>query len=206
MSELKEMFGNIGNEVVEYHGLCHASSFWPKESPVIHEKNSVWYWIEKNHQYNCQLWDEEDMARRVDVDDSDIALNKRNIDQFNQKRNDAIESIDEKILDRLTSVKVVKDAWFNSETAGSIIDRLSIISLKILHMGIQADRLDIDTSQKEEAQSKKERLIIQRNDLSFCLNQLLQDASNGKAFYRIYRQFKMYNDPKMNPYLSGLIK
>jgi len=204
---MSKLFNDIDkNKVFEYHNHCHHSSSWPEKSSISHEENSIWHWIEKNHQYNCQLWDEEDMARRIDVDDSDIALNKRNIDQFNQKRNDAIESIDEKILDRLTSVKVVKDAWFNSETAGSIIDRLSIISLKILHMGIQADRLDIDTSQKEEAQSKKERLIIQRNDLSFCLNQLLQDASNGKAFYRIYRQFKMYNDPKMNPYLSGLIK
>ena len=73
-------------------------------------------------------------------------------------------------------------------------------------MGIQADRFDIDAPQKKEAQLKKKRLIIQRNDLSFCLNQLLQEALNGKAFYRIYRQFKMYNDPKMNPYLSGLIK
>jgi hypothetical protein len=152
------------------------------------------------------LWDEEDKARRTDVGDIDIALNKRNIDQFNQKRNDAIESIDEKILDRLTNVKIIEGAWFNSETAGSIIDRLSIVSLKILHMGIQADRSDIDKIQKGEAKSKKERLIIQRDDLLFCLNQLLKGASRGRSFYRIYRQFKMYNDPNMNPYLSGLIK
>ena len=206
MSDLKGIFNSISSKVVEYHDLCHASSSWPEKSPITHEENGMWYWIEKNHQYNCQLWDEEDMARRIDVEDSDIALNKRNIDQFNQKRNDAIESIDEKILDFLVNIKVVDSAWFSSETAGSIIDRLSIVSLKILHMGIQADRVDIDATQKGEAKSKKKRLIVQRNDLSFCLNQLFQSASNGKAFYRIYRQFKMYNDPKMNPYLSGLIK
>jgi hypothetical protein len=73
-------------------------------------------------------------------------------------------------------------------------------------MGIQADRSDIVTDQKKEAQSKKERLIIQRDDLLFSLNQLLKGASKGRSFYRIYRQFKMYNDPRMNPYLSGLIK
>jgi hypothetical protein len=73
-------------------------------------------------------------------------------------------------------------------------------------MGIQAERVDIDIDQKEEAKSKKERLIIQRDDLLFCLNQLLKGASRGRSFYRIYRQFKMYNDPNMNPYLSGLIK
>jgi len=201
------LFSNIdNNKISEYHDLCHSSSVWPKESPVLHEEDSIWIWIERNHKYNCQLWDEEDKARRINVGDNDIALNKRNIDQFNQKRNDAIESIDEKILDQLTNVKVVEGAWFNSETAGSIIDRLSIVSLKILHMGIQAERFDIDIDQKEGAKSKKERLIIQRDDLLFCLNQLLKGASRGRSFYRIYRQFKMYNDPNMNPYLSGLIK
>ncbi len=204
---MEDLFNDISkNKITEYHDFCHQSSSWPEKSPISYEENGIWHWIEKNHQYNCQLWDEEDKARRTNVGDSDIALNKRNIDQFNQKRNDAIESIDEKILERLSNVKVVEGAWFNSETAGSIVDRLSIVSLKILHMGIQADRSDIDTVQQEEAQSKKERLITQRDDLLFCLNQLLEGSSKGRSFYRIYRQFKMYNDPRMNPYLSGLIK
>jgi hypothetical protein len=204
---MKKLFNDIDkNKISEYHNHCHESSCWPEKDPISHEKNSIWYWIGKNHQYNCQLWDEEDKARRVDVDDSDIALNKRNIDGFNQNRNDAIEKIDENILDRLADVRVSEGAWFNSETAGSIIDRLSIVSLKILHMGIQADRSDIDASQKIEAKNKRDRLIVQRDDLLFCLNQLIENSSTGGSFYRIYRQFKMYNDPKMNPYLSGLKK
>jgi len=204
---MEDIFNDINkNKIPEYHDHCHKSSSWPEKSPISHELNSIWYWIEENHQYNCQLWDEEDKARRSNVDDSQIAINKRNIDRFNQKRNDAIESIDEKILDRLSNVKVQRGAWFNSETVGSIIDRLSIVSLKILHMGIQADRSDIDIAQKEEAQSKKELLITQRDDLLFCLNKIFKGASKGRIFYRIYRQFKMYNDPKLNPYLSGLMK
>jgi len=204
---VKDLFVDINNRrISDYHDLCHKSNLWPNKSPVSHEKNSIWFWIEKNHQYNCQLWDEEDKARRVDVSDSDIALNKRNIDGYNQKRNDAIEKIDENILDRVKDIKVSESAWFNSETAGSIIDRLSIVSLKILHMGIQANRNDIDVVQKEEAKNKKDRLITQRDDLLFCLNQLLDGCSQGQGFYRIYRQFKMYNDPRMNPYLSGLMK
>ncbi len=123
-----------------------------------------------------QLWDEEDKARRTDVDDSDIALNKRNIDQFNQKRNDTIESIDESVLGRLKGVQILENAWFNSETVGSIVDRLSIVSLKILHMGIQADRLDIETGKRAEAKDKKDRLVAQRNDLSQCVNQILDKA------------------------------
>jgi len=204
---MEDIFNDINkNKISEYHNSCHNSDAWPNQSPISHEENSIWFWIERNHQYNCKLWDEEDKARRSDVNDSHIAINKRNIDRFNQKRNDAIESIDEKILSRLSNVKVQQGAWLNSETVGSIIDRLSIVSLKILHMGIQADRSDIKKVQKKEAQIKKDRLISQRNDLLFCLNQILESASKGRAFYRIYRQFKMYNDPKTNPYLSGLIK
>ena len=41
---MKNLFNNIGdNKIVEYHDLCHSSSLWPKESPIIHEKNSIWY-------------------------------------------------------------------------------------------------------------------------------------------------------------------
>ncbi len=204
---MKKLFNDIDqNRISDYHNRCHKHLNWPQSSPITHEKNNVWYWINKNHRYNCQLWDEEDKARRINVNDSNIAENKRNIDQFNQKRNDAIEKIDEQILERLINIKVSENAWFNSETAGSIIDRLSIVSLKILHMGIQADRVDIDSAQKIEANDKKSRLIVQRDDLLFCFNQLLDNSSSGTAFYRIYRQFKMYNDPKLNPYLSGLKK
>jgi hypothetical protein len=204
---MKNLFHDINkNKISVYHDCCHQSSSWPENSSISHKKNSIWFWVEKNHQYNCQLWDEEDKARRTDVDDSDIALNKRNIDKFNQQRNDTIENIDERILDQLSNVKVVDGAWFNSETVGSIIDRLSIVSLKILHMGIQTDRSDIGADKRTEAKEKKDRLVIQRNDLLFCLNQILDNIQKGGAYYKIYRQFKMYNDPSMNPYLSGLIK
>ena len=204
---MQHIFEDIDkNKILDYHDYHHNNSSKLEKNIMSHKENSIWYWIEINHQCNCQLWDEEDKARRVDVDDTDIAKNKRNIDRFNQKRNDAIESIDEKILERLSNVKVQEKAWFNSETIGSVIDRLSIVSLKILHMGIQADRPDISKREKEASQLKKERLITQRDDLLFCLNQIFKGASKGRTFYRIYRQFKMYNDPRLNPYLSGLIK
>jgi len=203
---MKFKFSDIDkNQIIEYHNLCYEHLSWPSNGPNQYDVKDIWYWIERNHSYNCRLWDEEDKARRIDVNDIDIAKNKRTIDLFNQKRNDAIERIDEKILDRLSNIQLEEGAWFNSETAGSIIDRLSIVSLKVLHMGIQADRLDIDIENKEQSKRKKNQLNMQREDLSSCLNHLLKTAEKGKSFYKIYRQFKMYNDPKMNPYLSGLI-
>ena len=73
-------------------------------------------------------------------DDSEIAANKRAIDGYNQKRNDAIERIDETLLAQLTAATVKPGARLNSETAGSMVDRHSILSLKIHHMRLQTLR------------------------------------------------------------------
>lgn len=190
--------------VSDFHIECLANDNWPDNNLENFEIDNYWFWIQENHKYNCSLWDEEDLARRVDVSDSEIAENKRNIDGFNQKRNDAIEKIDEAILKNLVDIKVAESAWLNSETCGSIIDRLSIISLKILHMGIQSERVDISEKLIAEAKEKKERLIVQKADLMLSLDRIFKGLVEGQIYYRVYRQFKMYNDANMNPYLSGL--
>jgi nucleoside-diphosphate-sugar epimerase len=51
---------------------------------------------------------------------------RRAIDSDNQKRNDSIERIDEGLLEFLENVKRKPGARLNSETAGAMIDRLSI--------------------------------------------------------------------------------
>lgn len=163
--------------------------------------SGLWHWIEENHRYNTLLWNEEDKARRTDVADAAIAENKRRIDRFNQKRNDATEAIDEALLAELERCPRRPDARLNSETAGAMIDRLSILSLKIYHMREQTLREDADAQHRRKCEAKLERLTEQREDLSFCLDALLDDARNGRAYFKVYRQFKMYNDPTLNPYL-----
>ena len=163
----------------------------------------AWTWIEANHRYNRLLWDEEDLARRRDVAPDAIAANKRAIDGFNQGRNDAIEKIDEMLLARLNGVAPAPDAWHNSETAGSMVDRLSILALKIFHMRAQTARSDASEEHRAVCGDKLARLLLQRSDLARCLDTLLERARDGRAYWRVYRQFKMYNDPALNPYLYG---
>lgn len=166
-------------------------------------REGLWAAIVDNHRHNSALWDEEDLARRKHVPDAAIAANKRAIDAYNQQRNDAIERMDEAILQFFASVRLREGARLNSETAGSMIDRLSILSLKIRAMRRQTERSDVDQAHVESCRARLERLVEQRRDLAGCLDRLLEEFSRGESHYRIYRQFKMYNDPSLNPALYG---
>ena len=135
--------------------------------------------------------------------DSEIAGNKRAIDGFNQRRNDAIERIHDLMIQWLANVQPQAGAWLKSETAGSIIDRLFIVSLKILHRRLQTQRDDVTSSHIDTCQQKLERLIKQRSNLQSSLDAMLNAAARGDVLFKIYRQFKMYNDPTLNPYLYG---
>ena len=165
--------------------------------------SELWRAIEDNHRNNCLLWDEEDLARRRNVPDSEIAGNKRAIDGYNQKRNDAIERVDEQLLNLLSEKMKSATARLNSETPGAMIDRLSILSLKIRGMRLQTQRADVDRSHVEECTQKLNRLNEQRTDLAACLDRLLEECARGESRFKIYRQFKMYNDPKLNPAVYG---
>ena len=170
-------------------------------SGTAHFQSGIWSDVEKNHRFNARLWDEEDLARRRAVPDAEVAANKRAIDAFNQGRNDAIERIDEAILERLLGV-MKSAARLHSETAGMMIDRLSILALKIRAMRAQALRGDADDRHRFACRTRLERLEEQRNDLAQCLDALLADCVAGRARFKAYRQFKMYNDPALNPHLK----
>jgi len=190
------------SEVVAFHDSCLAAPGWARGGAQKFAAG-VWNAIEDNHRCNCLLWDEEDLARRKSAPDAEIANNKRAIDGFNQKRNDAIERIDEQLLAVLDAVTRMPRARLNSETAGAMTDRLSILSLKCHHMRLQTLRADVTDAHVQECTANLARLTEQREDLAGCLGRLLSEASRGDAYFKVYRQFKMYNDPRLNPALYG---
>lgn len=159
--------------------------------------------MQEDHWHNCRLWEQEDLARRRHAPDAEIAANKRAIDVHNQKRNDAIERIDEELLTGLREARRKPSARLSSESAGSMIDRLSILSLKIHHMRRQTQRTDVDRTHIEGCEAKLARLVEQRSDLASCLDRLLDEARRGESYFKVYRQFKMYNDPQLNPAMYG---
>jgi hypothetical protein len=159
-----------------------------------------WHWLAANHRCNALLWAEEDKARRTDVGDDQVAASKRLIDRYNQQRNDAVEAIDEVLLAAMKPPPR-SDARLHSETAGAMIDRLSILALKIHHMGAQTRRIEAGPAHVSACGVKWWRLLVQREDLAACFDQLLAEIRQGRAYFKVYRQYKMYNDPSLNPYL-----
>jgi hypothetical protein len=194
-------------EVIAAHDAALASA------PLAIEANDVHGWVAVNHFHNRSLWVQEDLARRTQAPDAEIVANKRAIDRHNQARNDAIERIDEFLLSALGLVDpatlasalprstVSPGARLNSETAGSMLDRMSILGLKIAAMREQTTRTDVDDTHRQACGERLQRLLQQRADLGQCFDELLADARAGRAYFKVYRQFKMYNDPRLNPAL-----
>lgn len=173
------------------------------ETPVDNQFEGFLSIVCQQHQFNFLLWHEEDIARSRDVTDAKIAQVKRAIDGYNQQRNDWIEKTDDWLASALTDlgVRPEQDAPSNTETPGCAIDRLSILSLRIYHMLEQLERDDASDDHKAKVTQKLAICYEQQKDLSTSLQRLIDDIFAGKKHHKIYRQFKMYNDPTLNPYL-----
>ena len=188
------------SEIIQLHVSSVAA--WHRE-PMENRFDGLLGLVCQQHQFNYQLWHQEDIARSPDVSDTEIANVKRAIDRLNQLRNDWIERVDDWLTRFLEVNQVVAlpGARQNSETPGSIVDRLSIIALRIFHLDEQLERTDIDEAHQEKVQTRLAICRVQQQELGMCHEQLIEQILVGNMRHRTYRQFKMYNDPSMNPYL-----
>lgn len=158
--------------------------------------------VECLHQANFELWHQEDKARDPHAGDAAIATAKRAIDVINQRRNDRMERCDELLLERLAAEKLPNPgAELHSETPGLMLDRLSILSLKLYHTREETERIPSPHGHRERNLRRLAILENQRNDLAMCLDRLWQRVLRGDRRFQVYRQLKMYNDQDLNPVL-----
>ncbi|KTD21794.1 DUF4254 domain-containing protein [Legionella londiniensis] len=188
-------------DMVEKIATVHKESIikW-KQSGLHLREEGLLRLVEENHAFNYQLWHAEDRARRDDKGYEFVYRAKREIDHYNQQRNNRMEDIDLWFYNSLEPASS-STCTVHSETPGMMIDRLSILALKSYHMKLQTERTDVSQDHLNTCEAKLNTIEEQLRQLQACLLGLLEEISNKSRTFRIYRQFKMYNDPSLNPEL-----
>ena len=179
---------------------------WHQVQPEPVRDESLEALVEAQHAANFALWHAEDEARQPSADDASIAAVKREIDRVNQVRNDTTERIDTCLLARLRKASTGDPSMQergdqHSETPGMMMDRLSILSLKLFHTQEELDRAAAPPGHRERNAERLATLQEQRNDLAGCLDRVWTQVCAGERYFKQYRQLKMYNDPELNPVL-----
>lgn len=172
---------------------------WKEKGITLHHDHFLRL-VEENHAFNFQLWHAEDRARREDSGHEWVYLAKREIDHCNQQRNNRMESMDEWLFHALKPAAHT-ECPVHSETPGMMVDRLSILALKAFHMALQTQRTDVDEAHRQTCWVKFQTIEAQQQQLLHCLASLLQEVNHKTRTFRVYHQFKMYNDPSLNPEL-----
>ena len=83
-----------------------------------------------------------------------------------------------------------------AETVGSLVDKITIIELKIYHMAEQSQRDDATPEFRARCNDRLDVMREQRDDLAAEVTRLVADMAGGRVVPKVYRQFKMYNDPQ----------
>ncbi|MBT9329999.1 DUF4254 domain-containing protein [Paracidobacterium acidisoli] len=184
----------------------HFTALWHRQPPALpgEARGPVPDAVIAQHLANFELWHTEDRARTPGATDHEIAEVKRSIDRINQRRNDLAEACDTLLLAELATRGLPDPgAELHSESPGLIIDRLSILALKIWHTQEEIARAaGHPEALAGHALRNRERLnllLMQRGDLAACLDRLWQQTLAGERRFKLYRQLKMYNDPSLNP-------
>jgi hypothetical protein len=146
-------------------------------------------------------WHLEDIIRSPVIDPAEALAIKRRIDKSNQDRTDMVERLDDFFLEEFKNVKFPSETRINSETPAWLLDRMSILMLKIFHMKEQTERKDATADHIKSTRAKLAILMEQKSDMQLAFDELIDDIAQGKRRFKVYRQMKMYNDPSLNPTL-----
>jgi len=79
---------------------------------------------------------------------------------------------------------------------GWLVDKICIAELKLYHIQEQIDRPDLAEDLKELSRNRFKVMTHQRDDLVAEFNQMGDAWEAGRWQPKVYRQFKMYNDPR----------
>jgi hypothetical protein len=154
---------------------------------------------------NRRLWNLEDSARMVELGSEHVAKAKQRIDESNQIRNDLVREIDAEISNevRLKQPNPRKQRY--SETPGMIIDRLSILYIKL---SVIRDLLMVikERDLKKEYQEKEKLISGQIERLGNFLDSFFHKLKDREASFEVQQPVKIYNDARVRKYIVLLRK
>ena len=187
----------FGKCIEQYHIIDSVDQ--PYETPI--QKRVIENLLYDKCWIDTVQWHYEDLIRDPEIDPIEGMALKRLIDASNQRRTDMVEQIDDWFLAEFDGIDASQSATVNTESPAWVVDRLSILALKIYHMQEQVERNNVDDSHVQQVQAKLAVLLEQQSDLSTSFDQLLDDIGSGRRKMKVYRQMKLYNDPATNPVL-----
>ncbi len=193
-------------QVIEtWHEQEHLIQDWDGAVSVLPPEHAGWAGLAELLQLiNTFQWHEEDRSRAHDAGDEVLAAVKRSIDASNARRVKTIEHFDGEIMRTLLASGLPDpDAPLHSESPASIVDRITVLALKLYH--IREELSTAGGTQDEAAlHARLENLKEQMDDLAGCLDSLFLDVAAGRRSLKLYRQVKVYKDPVTGRYRSGL--
>jgi hypothetical protein len=199
MLQAQDCYSIFQQSIDDYHLRDHVDT--PIRNPFpVGSFNSLLYaknWID------TVQWHLEDIIRVPTIDPVEGLKIKRRIDKSNQDRTDMVEKLDDYFLEQFKHVIFEAGTRINSETPAWLLDRMSILMLKIYHMKQQTERKDASKEHLQACKSKLAILLEQKTDMQLAFDELIADIAQGIRKFKVYRQMKMYNDTSLNPMLYG---
>ena len=197
MLNANQCYGAFQQSIDDYHVSDHVDTAVKNPYPagsfehLLYAKN----WID------TVQWHLEDIIRLPEINPTEALQIKRRIDKSNQERTDMVEKMDDYFLEQFRNITPKSTAKINSETPAWLLDRMSILLLKIYHMKEQTEREDASSDHIAKCKLKLDVLMEQRTDMQLAFDQLMEDIKSGDRKMKVYRQMKMYNDASLNPML-----
>jgi len=178
---------------------------WQDALDVLAPEHRGWAGIAELLQLvNTYQWHEEDRSRAHGVGDEVLAAVKRSIDASNARRVRTIEALDVEVMGVLARDGLPRPgAPLNSESPGSIIDRITVLALKLYHIREELSTAG-GTADEVALHARLESISEQMDDLAGCLDHLFREIAAGRLGIKLYRQVKVYKDPASGRYRSGL--
>jgi hypothetical protein len=197
MFNATDCYSIFQQSINDYHVHDHVDTPIKNHYP----ENSFEYLLYLKNWIDTVQWHLEDIIRLPDINPAEALQIKRRIDKSNQDRTDTVEKLDDYFVEQFKDVVYKPTAKINSETPAWLLDRMSILMLKIYHMKEQTERTDASAEHIAKCEAKLNILLEQKIDMHMAFDQLMADIRQGERKMKVYRQMKMYNDASLNPML-----